>query len=132
MIGQLPFAEELQNAVGGRLHVHPRDCQDFALYGMVPKLVVSPASVEEAARAAKVIAEEQESLVIRGAGTKSSRPPAPAEVFGVMDMSRCDGILAHEPGDLTVTAAAGTKLAHLQTGLAPHGQFLPCDPPFSA
>jgi glycolate oxidase FAD binding subunit len=39
------------------------------------------------------------------------------------------GIVAHEPGDMTITAAAGTTLAQLNAALAAHGQWLPLDPP---
>jgi len=132
MLETTPFAASLQEAVGGRMLVHPLECRPFAIAGSPPKLVVSPASIEEAALAAKLVALENESLVVRGAGTKSWRPPAPGDVFAVMDMTRCDGVVAYEPGDLTVTVKAGTKLAHLQSVLSRHGQFFPCDAPFAA
>lgn len=37
------------------------------------------------------------------------------------------GILAHEPGDLTVTVAGGTAVAELKEALAEHGQECPLD-----
>jgi len=132
VIDATSFATSLQQAVDGRMLVHPRACEAYAIAGCTPKLVLSPASVEEASRTAQLIADEGESLVVRGAGTKSWRPPVPEAVFAVLDMTRCEGIVAHEPGDLTVTVRAGTKLAHLQSALSRHGQFLPCDAPFAS
>ena len=43
--------------------------------------------------------------------------------------TRLAGIVDHVPADLTVTAAAGTRLADLASALANAGQFLPLDPP---
>jgi len=127
VLGSHPFASQLQQAVGGRVLVHPRDCDDYPVGGASPKLVASPVGVQEAARVAKLIGDERERLVVRGGGTKSSRPPCADALFAVLDMSKCEGVLAYEPGDLTISVKAGTKLAHLQSVLARHGQFFPCD-----
>src|SRR5207244_7858793 len=43
--------------------------------------------------------------------------------------TRLAGIVDHVPADLTVTPAAGTRLADLASALANAGQFLPLDPP---
>jgi FAD/FMN-containing dehydrogenase len=42
------------------------------------------------------------------------------------------GVTEYEPGDLTLTARAGTTMAELQQATAAHGQWLPLDPPGSA
>jgi glycolate oxidase FAD binding subunit len=46
-------------------------------------------------------------------------------------MERIAGIQHFEPADLTLTAAAGTRVAEIEEALAPHGQWLPFDPPFA-
>jgi glycolate oxidase FAD binding subunit len=62
-----------------------------------------------------------------GGGTKRAWGPAssgaPVSTLGLA------GIVAYEPGDLVVTARAGTRLDALQAELARHGQWLPLDPP---
>jgi glycolate oxidase FAD binding subunit len=40
-----------------------------------------------------------------------------------------DGILEHEPGDLTCIVEGGIRLSALRESLAPHGQRLSLDPP---
>lgn len=44
-------------------------------------------------------------------------------------VSERDGILRHEPGDLTCVVDAGLRLSDLQSALADHGQRLSLDPP---
>jgi glycolate oxidase len=67
----------------------------------------------------------------RGAGTKPalSEPPegsVPLEVAGLR------GVVQHEPGELTLTAFAGTPVRELEDALAVHGQYLPFDPTLTA
>ena len=45
-----------------------------------------------------------------------------------MSTQKCDHIIDHAVGDLTVTVEAGTKLADLQATLQATNQFLPIDP----
>lgn len=132
MLASTPFTIALKDLLGARFRVHPQECERFAVVGAVPKLVLSPHSIDEAARAVKIIAQERASVVIRGAGTKSHRPPALRDVDAVLDTSEMRGILDHKPGDLTARVAAGTPLTELQFALRKHEQFFPCDPPFAA
>ena len=46
-----------------------------------------------------------------------------------LTLEALDGILEHDPGDLTCTVEAGTRLSRLQTALARAGQRLSLDPP---
>jgi len=74
-------------------------------------------------------AAESKSVIPWGGGTAQDHgyPPRRADVL--LDLSGLDQILAHEPGDLTVTVEAGVTLAAVQQALAAHNQFLPLDPP---
>ena len=66
-------------------------------------------------------------LRLRGAGCwlDAGRPVSPRTV---LDLSALRGIVEYVPGDLTMTARAGTPLAHLQAAARAEGQFVPLDP----
>jgi len=127
----LPIADELARRTGVKPRVRPDDCTPYAVADAVPKLVFSPRTATEAAKTITLLAQEGASIVIRGAGTKRYRPPAPHALDAVLDTARCSGINAYEPADLTVTVASGTPLAELQAALRQHHQFFPVDPPFA-
>jgi glycolate oxidase FAD binding subunit len=89
---------------------------------------IRPADTAACARAVAQSAEAGLSLRVRGAGTKDYL----GEVLptdGVLDTTALAGVVAHVPGDLTVTVGAGTRFADLRAALAQAGQFLPLDPP---
>src|SRR5215467_7586877 len=130
MLTSTPFTVALREVLGERFRVHPQDCGRFPVAGVQPKLVLSARTLDEAARAVKIVAEERASVIIRGAGTKSHRPPELREVDAVLDTSEMSGLLDHTPGDLTATVAAGTTLHELDFALRKAGQFFPCDAPF--
>ena len=46
-----------------------------------------------------------------------------------MQTASSDGILEHEPGDLTCIVEGGIRLSALREALTPHGQRLSLDPP---
>ena len=127
----IPIADELAKRSGSRPRVRPDECGPYAIAGVVPTLVFSPRTVTEASKIVTSLCAEGASVCIRGAGTKTYRPPHPHAVDVVLDATRCSGVLAHTPADLTVTVGAGTPLHVLQDVLRPHGQFFPVDPPFA-
>jgi glycolate oxidase FAD binding subunit len=89
---------------------------------------IRPEDAAACARAVTESAAASRSLRIRGAGTKDYL----GEVLptdAVLDTTALAGVVAHVPGDLTVTVAAGTRFAELRSALAAAGQFLPLDPP---
>jgi glycolate oxidase FAD binding subunit len=47
----------------------------------------------------------------------------------VLGVGRLDGLVEHEPGDLTATVQAGMTFARLQAALRGRGQWLSLDPP---
>ena len=49
-----------------------------------------------------------------------------------LDLSALDGVVSYEPGDLTLTARAGTSLAEIERITAGEGQWLTMDPYGSA
>jgi len=94
-------------------------------------VVIEPASAAEVAAALRRASEARQSIVIRGAGTKSSWGRPASRVDAVLDMRRMNRILAHEHGDMTATIEAGASLRDVNAALAIHGQTLPLDPPFA-
>ncbi len=100
-----------------------------AVAGVIPSVVVEPASVEEAAAVLKECSSKGLTVVPRGGGTKLDwgAPPERADV--VMSTSRMDGVLEHAAGDLVLRAQAGCRLDSVQDRLAASGQVLALDPP---
>jgi glycolate oxidase FAD binding subunit len=92
--------------------------------------VIEPASAAEVAAALQRASEARQSIVIRGAGTKSAWGRPASRVDAIVDMRRMNRILAHEHGDMTATIEAGASLGDVNAALAIHGQTLPLDPPF--
>jgi glycolate oxidase FAD binding subunit len=81
-------------------------------------------AVEERIRAA---AADRRPLRLRGGGTKDFY--GEALVGEPLDLRALGGIVAYAPGELVVTARAGTPLAELEAELAAHGQMLAFEPP---
>ena len=71
--------------------------------------------------------ETRRPLRIRGAGTwlGAGRPVRDDETLSLGDDR---GIVEYVPGDLTLTARAGTPLADIVAATGAHGQWLPLDP----
>ena len=61
----------------------------------------------------------------RGTWLHAGRPVDAAVRLSLLALS---GIVEYVPGDLTITARAGTPLAELQAAAAAHRQFVPLDP----
>jgi glycolate oxidase FAD binding subunit len=70
----------------------------------------------------------REPLLVRGAGTKTGmlRPVQAARTLSTVN---CTGITLYSPGELVLSARAGTTLAALQAALAESGQHMVAEPP---
>ena len=89
---------------------------------------IHPVDAAACARAVADAASASRSIRIRGAGTKDYLGEMlPTDT--VLDTTALSGVVAHVPADLTVTVAAGTRLADVRAALSRAGQFLPLDPP---
>jgi glycolate oxidase FAD binding subunit len=93
--------------------------------------IIAPASAAEVAAALRRASDARQSIVIRGADTKSGWGRPASQVAAILDMRRLNRILAHEHGDMTATVEAGASLREVNNALALHGQTLPLDPPFA-
>jgi glycolate oxidase FAD binding subunit len=94
--------------------------------GCVPERVCLPTTLDGVQQA---IAEASGPVAIWGGGAGQDHGFAPGSVQTLLDLSELNQILAVEPGDMTITVQAGVTLAQVQAALAPHGQWLPLDPP---
>lgn len=66
-------------------------------------------------------------LAIAGAGTAAGWAGPLDPVDAVLDVSGLTGVITHNPGDMTVSAHAGTPLRALVAELAEHGQHVSLD-----
>ena len=88
----------------------------------------------DVARIADLVRESRERgvprrIVAKGHWLDAGWPcPAPER----LDLSALDGVVSYEPGDLTLTARAGTSLAEIARITAGEGQWLTLDPYGSA
>jgi glycolate oxidase FAD binding subunit len=66
-------------------------------------------------------------LAVTGAGTAAGWAGTLDPVDAVLDLGGLTGVIAHNPGDMTVSVRAGTPLRALNAELAEHGQHVALD-----
>jgi glycolate oxidase FAD binding subunit len=100
---------------------------DFEINGVVPAVVVSPASPEEVGAVLRLATER--GLVVASAGglTKQQIGGVPERIDILLSTARMNKIEQYDPGDLTISVAAGMPFAAMQRELAEHQQWVPCD-----
>src|SRR5262245_54329066 len=89
--------------------------------------LLAPTSAGELSEVVRETASRGSSLRIVGCGhwLDANRP---VRADGVISTRGLTGIVEYVPGDLTLTARAGTTLGAIQRETAPHGQWLTLDP----
>lgn len=100
-----------------------------AVLGVVPRLVLEPASVEESAEALRALARDRLKVTFMGGGTDLELGAPPTALDAVVRTTRLARVVEHAPSDQITTVEAGLPLADLQRILAPHHQRLALDPP---
>lgn len=84
-----------------------------------------PVTAAEAAEALRVLAAAHQRVwIVGGASRLAACPPLPVEA-AIVATDRLSGIVALEPGDLTLTVRGGTPLAMVHELLHDHGLELP-------
>ena len=89
--------------------------------------VVHPTTTRDVELAVQDAIGAREPMAIRGAGSWQ-HAGASVDPTRVLSLNYLSGIVAYVPGDLTLTARAGTSLAELSHATAAHGQWLGLDP----
>jgi glycolate oxidase FAD binding subunit len=100
-----------------------------AIEGVVPRVVVEPASAEAVGAVLQWASRDRLSVIVRGAGTKLGWGPAPRQIDILIETKRLNALVAHRHGDLTATVQAGAKLGDVNRALGQHRQWIPLDPP---
>ena len=95
--------------------------------GVPARWVARPAGTGEVSALLRAAAALGLRVLARGTGTRLGWGAPPRELDLILDTSRMTAVLAHQVGDLVVTAQAGLKRAELQAALAPHRQRLALD-----
>lgn len=103
--------------------------RNYAVDGLLPRLVVTPTTVEEAAQIVALTNAHGLSLLTRGGGSRMSTGGLPERIDVLLETNRLTRVLEHEAPDLTCHVEAGLTLAALQAQLATKGQWLAFDPP---
>ena len=92
--------------------------------------LVFPQTVETLSAIIKTTQQEKWRIISCGSGSKLDWGGLTKDIQLVVSTQKCDRIIEHAVGDLTVTVEAGVKLADLQEQLKQTNQFLPIDPTF--
>jgi len=103
--------------------------RNYAVDGLLPRLVVTPTTVEEVAQIVALTNAHDLSLLTRGGGSRMSIGGLPERIDVLLETNRLTRLLEHEAPDLTCHVEAGLTLAALQAQLATKGQWLAFDPP---
>ena len=100
-----------------------------AIDGMVPSVVVRPATADEVSRVVALCAAERLALAPRGAGTSTGLGNPPRRLDVVLELGRMRTVREYVPEDMVATVEAGATLGALAAHFAPHRQALTLDPP---
>ncbi len=107
----------------------PSGSDAYDIDGLRPETLLRPEDIRELGSLLAYLSSQSLATAPRGGGTRMTLGNPIRRLDAVVDLSGMNGVVAHNPGDLTLTVEAGTTFERLQETLAPHGQFLALDPP---
>ena len=120
------LSASLESILGSsRVLSGPAITADYAVDEISPSVVARPASAEEVAEIVRFANLEKLAIIPCGNRTKLAIGMPPTCYDIALDMSDLNQIPHYDPGDLTVSADAGTPLTKLNAVLSGHNQFLP-------
>jgi glycolate oxidase FAD binding subunit len=130
MITTATVASRLEGLLGtGRLHASHQELLDFAVDGVVPKVIVKPKSAAEVVEIVQFAASDGLSLIASGSRSKIELGMLPSRFDLAVDMRAINQIAHFDAGDLTLSVDAGMQLSVLEKILAEKQQFLPIATP---
>jgi glycolate oxidase FAD binding subunit len=106
----------------------PAALRDYAVDGVLPRLVVVPNSAEEVASVIALTSQYGLTTLARGGGSRMHLGAIPEPFDVLIETGKLTCLQEHEAADLTCQVEAGITLADLQARLATKGQWLPLDP----
>ncbi len=120
------FPARLESLIGTSYVVtDPATRATYAVDEIIPSAVSIPTSPEQAAEVVRFAALENLALIPCGARTKLQIGLPPSRYDIALDMTALNQIVHYDPGDLTLSAEAGTPIEKLNAHLLEHRQFLP-------
>ncbi|MGH9795496.1 MAG: FAD-binding oxidoreductase [Candidatus Acidiferrales bacterium] len=90
-----------------------------------PGAVVRPGVAEEVAEIVRLAAVERLAVIPCGGRSKLGIGMPPSRYDLAVDVRRMNRVVAHDPGDLTLSVEAGIRISELFDALAAHKQWLP-------
>lgn len=117
---QIPNAQTMTDANALR---------DYTVDGVMPRVVVTPTTIEEAGQVVALANQQGLKLLPRGGGSRMNLGGLPDQIDVLLEINKLNRLLEHEAPDLTCSVEAGITLAALQAQLATKGQKLSLDPP---
>ena len=102
-----------------------------AVDGVVPGVVVTPATPAGLATTLAWATETGRTVLVRGGGTKLGWGPPPGPIDLLVSTMAMNSVVEHRHDDLTATVQAGATLTQTNAVLRRHRQWLPLDPPWS-
>jgi glycolate oxidase FAD binding subunit len=101
----------------------------YAVDGVIPSLVVRPATADEVSRVVALCAAERLAIAPRGSGSSTGLGNPPRRLDVVLELRRLRAVREYVPEDMVATVEAGATLDALAAHFAPHRQALTLDPP---
>jgi glycolate dehydrogenase FAD-binding subunit len=124
------FAITLQQSIPGiKLTINPDELRDYTIDGMLPRMVVIPATTEQVALVTALVNQHDLTILARGGGSRIDLGDIPERLDVMIETTQLTRLLEHEAPDLTCHVEAGLTLGALQAQLAKKGQWIALDPP---
>ena len=101
----------------------------YLIDGLQPETALFPEDIRDLSVVMTYVSGQGLAVAPWGGGVRMTLGNPIRRLDAVVDLSRMQGVVAHNPGDLTLTVESGIPVEELQAVLAEHGQFLPLDPP---
>lgn len=118
-----------EHAPTAQVTTDPDILRNSTVDGIMPRLLVTPKSVEQVSQIVALTNSQNLTILARGGGSRINLGGIPDKIDVLLETSKLARLLEHEAPDLTCQVEAGLTLAALQTQLATKGQWLALDPP---
>src|SRR5260370_32685362 len=123
------FIGEIQHLPGIQATNDPAALRDYAIDGVLPRLVVTPGSAEEVASVIALTSQYGLTTLARGGGSRMHLGAIPEPFVVLIETGKLTRLLEHEAPDLTCQVEAGITLAGPPTPTGAQSHRVPLGPP---